>query len=82
MTDSTCMYYTSIDPKTKRKVYVPYTYAEKKLQKRVVMAAQDHPRNKRKESGKNNRANRGDGYGRTDKETEKEDNYDNPDILS
>ncbi len=36
MTTSTCMYYTSLDPKTKKKVYVPYTYAEKKEQKRVI----------------------------------------------
>lgn len=36
MTVSTCMYYTSFDPKTKKKVYVPYTYSEKKMQKRVV----------------------------------------------
>jgi len=35
MTVSTCMYYTSMDPKTKEKVYVPYTYLEKKRQKRV-----------------------------------------------
>ena len=30
MTVSTCMYYTSLDPKTKKKIYVPYTYSEKK----------------------------------------------------
>ena len=36
MTVSTCMYYTGLDPKTKKKVYVPYTYAEKKNQKRIV----------------------------------------------
>jgi len=36
MTVSTCMYYTGIDPVTRRKVYVPYTYSEKKMQKRVV----------------------------------------------
>lgn len=36
MTVSTCMYYTSLDPKTKKKVYVPYTYSEKKEQKRIV----------------------------------------------
>ncbi|MBT3985135.1 YgiQ family radical SAM protein [archaeon] len=35
MTVSTCMYYTSINPKTMKKVYVPYTYHEKKRQKRV-----------------------------------------------
>ena len=36
MTVSTCMYYTGMDPVTKKKVYVPYTYAEKKEQKRVL----------------------------------------------
>ena len=33
MTVSTCMYYTGMDPKTKKKIYVPYTYREKKEQK-------------------------------------------------
>jgi radical SAM superfamily enzyme YgiQ (UPF0313 family) len=36
MTISTCMYYTSINPRTKEKIYVPYTYREKKEQKRVI----------------------------------------------
>jgi len=36
MTVSTCMYYTGLNPKNKEKVYVPYTYAEKKEQKRVI----------------------------------------------
>ena len=36
MTVSTCMYYTSLDPKTKKKIYVPYTYNEKKRQKNLV----------------------------------------------
>jgi uncharacterized radical SAM protein YgiQ len=36
MTVSTCMYYTSLDPKTKQKIYVPYTYSEKKEQKRIL----------------------------------------------
>jgi uncharacterized radical SAM protein YgiQ len=36
MTDSTCMYHTGMDPKTKKKVYVPYTYHEKKEQKREL----------------------------------------------
>lgn len=35
MTVSTCMYYTGIDPKTRKKVYVPYAYSEKKKQKRL-----------------------------------------------
>jgi uncharacterized radical SAM protein YgiQ len=39
MTVSTCMYYTGLDPKTRQKVYVPYTYGEKKKQKRIAMAA-------------------------------------------
>jgi uncharacterized radical SAM protein YgiQ len=38
MTLSTCMYYTSLDPKTKKKIYVPYTYKEKKDQKRIGMS--------------------------------------------
>ncbi|MFH1064149.1 MAG: YgiQ family radical SAM protein [Candidatus Woesearchaeota archaeon] len=37
MTVSTCMYYTGLDPRTKKKIYVPYTYSEKKRQKRVMM---------------------------------------------
>jgi uncharacterized radical SAM protein YgiQ len=36
MTVSTCMYYTGLNPKNKKKVYVPYTYHEKKEQKRVI----------------------------------------------
>jgi uncharacterized radical SAM protein YgiQ len=36
MTVSTCMYYTGLDPNTKKKIYVPYTYKEKKMQKRVI----------------------------------------------
>ncbi len=36
MTVSTCMYYTGLDPKTKKKIYVPYTYSEKKQQKRLI----------------------------------------------
>ena len=37
MTVSTCMYYTGIDPKTRKKVYVPYTYSEKKKQKNLAL---------------------------------------------
>jgi len=37
MTVSTCMYYTRIDPNTRKNVYVPYTYSEKKMQKRIIM---------------------------------------------
>jgi uncharacterized radical SAM protein YgiQ len=40
MTVSTCMYYTGLDPKTRKKVYVPYTYHEKKEQKRVIVKNQ------------------------------------------
>ena len=36
MTVSTCMYYTGLDPKTKKKIYIPYTFVEKKEQKRVL----------------------------------------------
>ncbi|MFA6073431.1 MAG: YgiQ family radical SAM protein [Candidatus Woesearchaeota archaeon] len=36
MTNSTCMYYTGLDPKTKKPIYVPYTYSEKKEQKRIL----------------------------------------------
>jgi len=36
MTVSTCMYYSGMDPKTKEKLYVPYTYREKKEQKRIL----------------------------------------------
>jgi uncharacterized radical SAM protein YgiQ len=41
MTVSTCMYYTGLDPKTKKKVYIPYTYSEKKEQKRIVFRDKD-----------------------------------------
>jgi len=37
MTVSTCIYYTGIDPKTRKRVYVPYTYREKKEQKRLIL---------------------------------------------
>lgn len=36
MTVSTCMYYTAMDPKTKKRIYVPYTFVEKKEQKRIL----------------------------------------------
>lgn len=36
MTVSTCMYYTGMCPKTRKKIYVPYTYSEKKMQKRMM----------------------------------------------
>ena len=36
MTVSTCMYYTRMDPKTRKEVYVPYTFSEKKMQKKIL----------------------------------------------
>jgi len=36
MTTSTAMYWTGMDPKTLKPIYVPYTYNEKKEQKRVL----------------------------------------------
>ncbi len=36
MTVSTCMYYTSMNPQTLKKIYVPYTYNEKKKQKNIL----------------------------------------------
>ncbi|MFH1450891.1 MAG: YgiQ family radical SAM protein [archaeon] len=41
MTVSTCMYYTGLDPVTKKKIYVPNTYSEKKGQKRIVFSGND-----------------------------------------
>jgi uncharacterized radical SAM protein YgiQ len=37
MSLSTCMYYTSLD-KEMNKIYVPYSYSEKKEQKRIIMS--------------------------------------------
>lgn len=36
MTVSTCMYYTGLDPRTKKPIYVPKSYKEKKDQKRIL----------------------------------------------
>jgi radical SAM superfamily enzyme YgiQ (UPF0313 family) len=36
MTVSTCMYYTGLDPLTKKKIYVPYSFKEKKEQKKIL----------------------------------------------
>lgn len=36
MSISTCMYYTGMNPKTKKKIFVPYKYSEKKKQKRII----------------------------------------------
>jgi uncharacterized radical SAM protein YgiQ len=41
MTASTCMYWTGTDPKTMKKVYVPYSYSEKKEQKRIAMKSME-----------------------------------------
>jgi uncharacterized radical SAM protein YgiQ len=40
-TMSTAMYYTGIDPKTKKEVYVPRTFREKKDQKNLLLSQQD-----------------------------------------
>jgi uncharacterized radical SAM protein YgiQ len=37
MTVSTCMYHTGLDPRTKKPVYVPRTFAQKKEQKRALL---------------------------------------------
>jgi uncharacterized radical SAM protein YgiQ len=37
MTISTCMYWTSMNPYTLEKVYVPYSYIEKKKQKNMIL---------------------------------------------
>jgi len=39
MSLSTCMYYTGMNPKNKERLSVPYSYSEKKEQKRTVMKA-------------------------------------------
>ena len=36
MTVSTCMYYTGLNPLTKKPIYVPYSFREKKEQKRIL----------------------------------------------
>ncbi|MEK6969982.1 MAG: YgiQ family radical SAM protein [Nanoarchaeota archaeon] len=35
MTVSTCMYHTGLDPNSKKEIHIPYTYLEKKEQKRA-----------------------------------------------
>ncbi|MBW2971986.1 YgiQ family radical SAM protein [Candidatus Woesearchaeota archaeon] len=37
MTISTCMYYTGLEPKTRKKIHIPYTYSEKKRQKQAAV---------------------------------------------
>jgi radical SAM superfamily enzyme YgiQ (UPF0313 family) len=41
MTVSTCMYHTGRDPKTKKRIYIPYTFVEKKDQKRILDISYD-----------------------------------------
>jgi radical SAM superfamily enzyme YgiQ (UPF0313 family) len=36
MTNSTCMYYTGLNPKTKEKIYVARSYKDKKDQRRIL----------------------------------------------
>lgn len=36
MTVSTCMYYTGLDPQTKKPIFIPKSYKEKKDQKRIL----------------------------------------------
>ncbi|MBN1544409.1 YgiQ family radical SAM protein [Candidatus Woesearchaeota archaeon] len=38
MTISTCMYYTGLDPKSGKKIHVPYTYSEKKRLKNIALS--------------------------------------------
>ncbi|MEM4267773.1 MAG: YgiQ family radical SAM protein [Candidatus Woesearchaeota archaeon] len=38
MTLSTCMYYCGFEPFSGKRIYVPYSYREKKIQKRLLMA--------------------------------------------
>jgi uncharacterized radical SAM protein YgiQ len=37
MTVSTCMYHTGLNPKDKKSIYIPRTFKEKKMQKRVLL---------------------------------------------
>ncbi|MBN1156107.1 YgiQ family radical SAM protein [Candidatus Woesearchaeota archaeon] len=41
MSVSSCMYYTGMNPFTLEKIHVPYTYNEKKMQKRVLFSEKD-----------------------------------------
>jgi uncharacterized radical SAM protein YgiQ len=61
MTVSTCMYYTGIDPKTKKKIYVPYAYTEKKDQKRLIT---DNFRREEEEDTRGHHTHRNGGTGR------------------
>jgi len=36
MTNSTCMYYTGLNPKDKKPIYVPHSYKDKKDQRRIL----------------------------------------------
>ena len=46
MSLSTCMYYTGMNPFTKERIYIPYSYNEKKEQKRIVMEKADKKKKK------------------------------------
>ncbi len=53
MSISTCMYYTGLNPYTMKPIYVPYTYQEKKTQKRVLYPKSSNRRQtKKKRSSK------------------------------
>ncbi|MBW2998397.1 YgiQ family radical SAM protein [Candidatus Woesearchaeota archaeon] len=45
MTVSTAMYYTGMDPKTKKKIHVPRTFQEKKEQKRLFLSDKPDSKN-------------------------------------
>jgi uncharacterized radical SAM protein YgiQ len=53
MTTSTCMYYTGLDPITMKKIYVPYTYNEKKLQKNIALGVESSRRDTPEPRGEN-----------------------------
>jgi uncharacterized radical SAM protein YgiQ len=49
MTLSTCIYWTALDPSTRNKIYVPYTYHEKKLQKAMMLPSKKEFKGRLKE---------------------------------
>ncbi len=50
MTLSTAMYYTGINPLTRKPIYVPYAYREKKMQKAMLLWKEKENRRKIKEA--------------------------------
>jgi uncharacterized radical SAM protein YgiQ len=50
MTMSTCMYYTGLNPKTKKPIHVPRTFKEKKEQKRILNLRPTYKKFKNKKS--------------------------------